>query len=199
MRSFYDAGEETKQWCNLLNGDQEALAFFYTKYTDWLLRYGLSLTCNRELVQDAIQELFINIWNRRQNLSQPDSVKYYLMVSIRRIILKDIKNSRLSTDLSADEALCYKYGEDVSIEEDLYAQLQNAVRSLPPRQQEVIFLKFFEKLSYEQITAITGLDYQILRNTIYRAIKSLRGQLAEKTVLLVATLLTYLPDIQAFI
>ena len=194
MQSFYSACDETKQWSKLLNGDQEALAFFYTKYTDWLLRYGLSLTCNRELVQDAIQELFINIWNRRRNLSQPDSVKYYLMVSIRRIILKDIKNRRLSTDILPDEALSYKYGEDLSIEieEDLYAQLQNAVRALPPRQQEVIFLKFFEKLNYEQIAAITGLDYQILRNTIYRAIKSLRHQLAEKSVLLIALLLANL-------
>jgi RNA polymerase sigma factor (sigma-70 family) len=53
-----------------------------------------------------------------------------------------------------------------------------AVRQLPARQQEIVFLRFFEKLSYEQISDVTGLDYQVLRNTIYRSVKTLQKQLS---------------------
>ena len=187
MPSFSPNIDETKHWRRLLAGDQEALAFFYEKYVDFLLKYGMSVTYNRDVVQDAVQELFINVWNRRQNLTVPDSVKYYLMVSLRRIILKDVINSRLSTDSFSDESLSYLYHENMYTdenEEDIHRKLQEAVRSLPTRQQEVIFLRFFEKLSYEEITTITGLEYQILRNTIYRAIKTLRHVLVEKISLI---------------
>jgi len=178
--------DETKHWRKLLNGDQQALAFFYEKYADLLLKYGLSVTYNREIVQDAVQELFINIWNRRQNLTVPDSVKYYLMVSLRRIILKDLLHARQSTDFFADDAISFADHENLFAEEykeNIHLKLQHAVRLLPGRQQEIIFLRFFQKLSYEQITSITGLDYQILRNTIYRAIKALRHALTEKASL----------------
>lgn len=187
MPSFSPDIDETKYWRRLLSGDQEALAFFYEKYADSLLKYGLSVTYNRDVVQDAVQELFINVWNRRQNLTVPDSVKYYLMVSLRRIILKDVVSARLSTDSFSDESLSSLYNENMYAEEneeDIHRKLQEAVRSLPARQQEVIFLRFFEKLSYEEITILTGLDYQILRNTIYRAIKTLRQALIEKIALI---------------
>ncbi|TDE14861.1 RNA polymerase sigma factor [Dyadobacter psychrotolerans] len=178
--------DETKHWHKLLNGDQQALAFFYERYADYLLKYGLSVTYNRDMVQDAVQELFINIWNRRQNLSVPDSVKYYLMVSLRRIILKDLLHARQSTDVFSEEALSFASHESLfadEYKEDVHLKLQHAVRLLPARQQEIIFLRFFQKLSYEQITTVTGLDYQILRNTIYRAIKTLRHSLSEKIAL----------------
>jgi len=197
MSSFSPNIDETKHWRKLLAGDQEALAFFYEKYADFLLKYGMSVTYNRDVVQDAVQELFINVWNRRQNLTVPDSVKYYLMVSLRRIILKDVINSRLSTDSFSDESLSYLYHENMYAEEneeDIHRKLQEAVRSLPTRQQEVIFLRFFEKLSYEEITTITGLEYQILRNTIYRAIKTLRHVLVEKI-----TLISFLSFLTSFL
>ncbi|GGH21028.1 RNA polymerase sigma factor [Dyadobacter endophyticus] len=183
MRAFLPVVDEAKIWRRLLKGDQQALAFFYEKYADVLLKYGLSVNYNREMVQDAVQELFVHIWNRRQNLTVPESVKYYLMVSLRRIILKEVRNSLLSTDAFSDDSFSYRCHEKhfaEEIEEDVHRNLQQAVRSLPTRQQEVIFLRFFEKLSYEEIASVTGLDYQILRNTIYRAIKTLRQVLLEK-------------------
>jgi RNA polymerase sigma factor (sigma-70 family) len=187
MRAFSLVADETKIWRRLLNGDQDALAFFYEKYADLLLKYGLSVNYNREVVRDAVQELFIQIWNRRENLTVPDSVKYYLMVSLRRMILKDVRTALLATDTFSDDSFSYRYHERhfaEEKEEDLHCKLQEALRLLPARQQEVIFLRFFEKLSYEEITSVTGLDYQILRNTIYRAIKTLRQVLVEKMAII---------------
>ena len=178
---------ETDWWLRLLHGETDALAFFYERYADWLLRYGLSVAYNRELVQDSVQELFVQVWNRRENLTVPQSIKYYLMVSLRRIILKDVIKSRLTTDSFPDNTLSLSHQHTLDLDEieDTNARrLHVAVRSLPPRQQEVIFLRFFDKLSYEEITVLTGLDYQVLRNTIYRAIKTLRRALIQHIDLL---------------
>lgn len=172
--------DETGWWIRLQQGESNALAYFYENYADWLLQYGLSVAYNRELVQDSVQELFVQIWNRRHNLSVPQSVKYYLMVSLRRIILADVRKERLTTDSFPDNTLSLEqqYATDASeVEASNVQKLQLAVRSLPPRQQEIIFLRFFEKMSYEDISELTGLEYQILRNTIHRAIKTLRQAL----------------------
>lgn len=177
MNSSVQQEGETDWWLRLLGGEQDALAFFYEKYSDWLLKYGLSVSYNRELVQDSVQELFIQIWNRRENLTVPQSVKYYLMASLRRIILKDVLKERLTTDIFPDDTLSLEHHHLLDfeeIEESNAHKLQAAIRALPPRQQEIVFLRFFEKLSYEEITNLTGLDYQVLRNTIHRAIKTLR-------------------------
>lgn len=169
--------DETGWWLRFVRGEQDALAFFYEKYADWLLKYGLSVVYNRELVQDSVQELFIQLWNRRENLSVPQSVKYYLMVSLRRLILNDVRKERLTTDAFPDDTIsvAYQYALDAEeLEEANVRKLQIALRSLPPRQQEVIFLRFFDKMSYEDMSVLTGLDYQVLRNTIHRAIKALK-------------------------
>ena len=171
-------------WQRLREDDPEALAFFYSRYDDWLLRYGLSVVYNRDLVRDAVQELFLQLWNSRHNLSTPDSVKFYLMASIRRIILKIMR---------AECVLCdqVQEAEDINTSdsiEEIHNAVQHAVRSLPARQQEVIFLKYYEKMSYEQMSQLTGLDYQILRNTIHRAVKALRVLLTKQVDLLFALL-----------
>ena len=194
MHNSDQVNEESRVWQQLVAGEPQALAFFYQNYADWLLKYGLSILYNREMVQDAVQELFIQVWSRRANLTVPFSVKYYLMASLRRIILNDIRNSRLLTDsLPADNLLAESpYSPDIDeIEEATSRVLQAALRALPPRQQEVIFLRFFDKLSYEEITTLTGLDNQVLRNTIFRAIKTLKQALISKIELLLPFLFVF--------
>lgn len=179
---MYKADEHTDEkewWRRLRSGDQAALAYFYERYADWLLKYGLSIVYNRDLVRDALQELFIGIWDRRQTLSEPNTVKYYLMASLRRRILGDLRAERVTTEQFPDELNSTDFGfEDEQALHVRNVNLQQALRTLPPRQQELLFMRFFEGMSYEDITQITGLDNQVLRNTIHRAIKSLRLTLA---------------------
>jgi len=177
---------ENVWWQRLRTDDPEAMAYFYDKYADWLLRYGLSIVYNRDVVRDAVQELFLYVWNRRRHLSAPDSVKYYLMVSLRRLILTTVREERNFSDHV--EGMQEPVLQQETQEGDIYEALQKAIRALPPRQQEVIFLKYYEKLSYEQISGLTGLDYQVLRNTIHRAVKALRIFLANQADILITAL-----------
>lgn len=168
---------ESYWWQRLKESDPDALAYFYDQHADWLLRYGLSVFHERAIVKDAVQELFLVVWNSRHTLSIPKSVKFYFMASLRRLILKNVRTDLRLCDPVEDMADIVT----VDTTEETHRAVQKAVRSLPSRQQELIFLKFYQKMSYEQIEEITGLKYQILRNTIHRAIKSLRAILAQHT------------------
>ncbi|MCE6991083.1 RNA polymerase sigma factor [Dyadobacter sp. CY323] len=165
-------------WQRLRESDADALAYFYDQHADWLLRYGLSVIYERAIVKDAVQELFLVIWNSRHTLSAPKSVRFYLMASLRRLILKNVRTDLRLCDPVEDMA------DIVTTDsaEEMHQAVQKAVRSLPARQQELIFLKFYQKMTYEQIEELTGLKYQILRNTIHRAMKSLRTMLTQHAV-----------------
>jgi len=165
-----DSISDNLLWQRLKEDDREALGGLYEKYADHLLAYGLSIVYNRDIVRDAVQELFLQVWSSRHRLTIPDSSRYYLMASVRRLILKIVKEEQVL----ADEIEERSEEQDFEHEEEIRRVVLNAVRTLPPRQQEIIFLKFYEKMSYEEISALTGLEYQILRNTICRAVKSLR-------------------------
>ncbi|ODS80790.1 MAG: hypothetical protein ABS46_13300 [Cytophagaceae bacterium SCN 52-12] len=95
------------------------------------------------------------------------------MASARRLILKIVKEEQIMTDEVEERS----EEQDFEHEEEMRRVVLTAVRTLPPRQQELIFLKFYEKMSYEEISVLTGPEYQILRNTICRAVRSLRSLL----------------------
>lgn len=182
--SLPDSVSDNPLWQRLKEDDREALGCLYEKYADYLLAYGLSIVYNRDIVKDAVQELFLQVWSSRHRLTIPDSSRYYLMASVRRLILKIVKEEQTLADgveERSEEQGCEN-------EEEVRQLVLNAVRTLPPRQQELIFLKFYEKMSYDEISALTGLEYQILRNTICRAVKSLRSLLASNADLPTLTL-----------
>ena len=60
------------------------------------------------------------------------------------------------------------------ITEEKAAKLKKAFEALSSRQREIIYLKFYQGLDYEQIAEITGINYQSLRNTISIGIKKMR-------------------------
>ena len=184
---------------SLKKSDQSALAQMFQKYSDLLLKYGMSITQDKDLVKDSVQELFINIWNQRQNISVTRSLKLYLIISLRRIILRKLEKERThsTTQLEAyhSDHLNEKDPETRIVEREHQLQqhqlLQNEINNLPKRQREVIHLRFYEELNFEEIGAIMELNYQGVRNILYKSVKALRARLIDNSNLL-SLLISYL-------
>lgn len=66
-------------WQQFGAGDAQALGALADQFYRPLLNYGLRLSPDRELLKDLLQELFMDLWARRQTLAQPDNVKAYLL------------------------------------------------------------------------------------------------------------------------
>ena len=63
--------DEVLLWLQFKNGDRDAFAALYQKFIIPLIAYGTRLCPDRELLKDQIQELFVELWNSRENLSVP--------------------------------------------------------------------------------------------------------------------------------
>jgi len=168
-------------WEQMRLGDKQALFELYNLMYFHLIRYGLKIQPDHELVKDAVNQIFLNLWEKRSRLPQVDNVRSYLMTTLKRCILdqifyQDRTNNALSKMIAEEEEeLPY---EEILIrvqhDDDLKKKLSIALQQLSPRQIELVRLKFFEGLSYEQIAERTSQTIKTSYNTIYDAIKVLR-------------------------
>jgi RNA polymerase sigma factor (sigma-70 family) len=180
---------DTNLWSKFKSGDTESFGLIYERYSDLLFKYGLSVVYDRELVKDSIQDLFVELWKQRQQIALVQSVKHYLIISVRRkVIHKDNlekkRKFRLQFLKLESKENIIKPADEIIVQNETWlinkAIIEIGMKNLPPRQREAIFLRFYENLEYEEIGKIMGLNYQVIRNTIYRSLKSLRAKLQDK-------------------
>lgn len=179
-------------WAKLRKGNKDALRALFLRHHDSLFQYGLSICSTRPLIKDCLQELFFQLWQKRQNLSEVQKVKGYLWISFRRRLMRKLKienkNSSITEQFlpemkkhfSAERAIIQKEQQANS-----HRLLHKVLNTLSRREREVLFLKYFEGMSYSEIEEIMGIEYQTARNYIYRAISRLRDALEEEGVKIV--------------
>ncbi len=173
--------DERLLWSRFLNGDDQVLSLIYLQYSNPLFDYGCRFSKNTDLVKDCIQEVFCNLLRTRKNLSETDNVKFYLLKSLKRQILKEIQKSGNKLVSINDQEYSFElllgYNNDDQLNELNEVQQQaliEALESLTDRQKEAIYLRFDRGLEYNEISEILNLNYQSARALIHRAIEKLR-------------------------
>ena len=165
-------------WNDLKNDDPRALGYLYDTYVDKLFISAMYITTDRELAKDAIQEVFIVIWNYRKTLGDITNSKAYLTKILGRILFKKLRKSMLvddeisetiSADLNAEERII---SSDTDMENR--QRLNIAISKLSKRQKQILELSFYQSLTYEQIADKLHLNYQSVNNLAFRTFKRLR-------------------------
>jgi len=172
-------------WNALKNNNKEAFAVIYYRFFDSLLHRGLQISSDRELVKDCIHDLFLEIWINKIKLATPFSVKSYLIVSLRRKIVRKLKKIHsLQTEMYWLRQEYVNSKEDQIISEQLMHDQQfmiiRAVNSLTKRQKEAIQLKFYSNLRYEEIAGKMRISTDSAYNLVSKAIINLQKGLTKK-------------------
>lgn len=169
-------------WERFRQGNQQALSSLFLRYYDKLIRYGLRLYADEDVVKDCIQELFLKLWHRRQTLGDVRELTPYLYKSLRRGLVDALREgpsrfrlwqsndeTRLGVSFSHEEFLISQ-----QIDDDQRQQLTTALNRLTKRQREAIHLRYFEGLEPAQIAQIMELSDQSVYNLLYRSVQTLR-------------------------
>jgi len=171
--------EESEIWSNFKQGSEKDFTFLYRKYAPVLFKYGCKLSPDRDLVKDCLQLVFFHVWQNREHLSTPVSVKNYLLKALRHEIIKKTHPKEILQDLPddyhAEVALSYE-SELISFqsEENTKSKIARLMAQLPARQREVIFLKYYNNLSYEEIAGIMGIEQDSVYKLTYKALEKLQ-------------------------
>lgn len=169
-------------WHRLLRGDVTALEDLMEAHSRLLFRYGRKFSTDADLVKDCIQDLYLDLWERRDHLRPDVRVKPYLMVALRRRIHRQAQRQASLdgtpepdllplVDFSVEE----KYIEDEATLTRAQA-LHALLKSLPTRQKEAVYLRFFEDLDREEIAQTMGVAPQSVSNLLQEALRKLRAQ-----------------------
>lgn len=176
--------EEVVLWDAFRKGDEVAFGEIARKYYRSLFGYGIKFSNNREFIKDCIQDLMMELWAKRDSLGDTAFVKFYLFKSLRRKIYREsLRRKWIDEDAELDFTSDY---HEISIEQRLInsetlqariTRLKAELKTLPRRQQEVIFLKFFENMDNNSIAEVMSISKPAVANLIYRTIKDLKEKL----------------------
>jgi len=170
-------------WSEIQAGNQDSLSKIFCYTYSQLFNYGYKIVQDEALIKDCIQELFLNIWHKRDRVSKAISVKSYLISSLRRVIFRRLNKQRSSEKRNYEynhEAFSEIYNiEQLLIhfetENEKKVQLQEALLSLSNRQKEAVYLKFFNGLSNDEISDVMQVNKQSVYNHISKAIQKMQS------------------------
>lgn len=182
-------------WNRFLSGDDEAYSLLYNEYVNPLFIYGLHFTPNRELVKDCVQDLFIKIYSNRNKLNPVNNVRVYLYTAMKNTLFNLFKKEVYYYHIDSIEPVFHvEYSiENKLIEtEQLYEQKKRIARMMEmvtPRQREILYYRYVEELSYEEICGLMQMNYQSVRNLIHRTILKIRHLVEDYPTLVLFPLL----------
>lgn len=171
-------------WELLKSGNDASLIALYNRYFYNLISYGYQFTKDKELIEDAVQDLFVDLNVKRRQLPNIKfSVKAYLLKSTKFKIIQYIRQETKSND-AHQESRFFEFDYACSIERNIISKqmeeeqkqrLKRATETLTSRQREVLYYFYNEQLGYDQIKDIMELQsVKSVRNLIYKAISHLR-------------------------
>lgn len=160
------------------------LTTIYNLYVDELFTYGIYLGFEREVIKDAIHDIFVKISTDRKIIEDVLNMKFYLFKSLKNRLIDIHKNTskQISIDNLADsEDLFFDLQiniEDVIIEkeesENIKHEIEKMLNSLSNRQREVIYLRYVHEYNYTQISELMQISVHGCRKLVSKAISVLR-------------------------
>lgn len=172
------------EWDSFKSGNWEAYVRLYDTHFKSLNNYGYKFSRDVNLIEDAVHDLFVNLWSKKEQLGSPVSVKNYLYKSLRNLLFRKMKNQQRFSNIETDDDYPFNFevAFDTLIIEDesekaLQKKIKTAIQTLPARQQEIVYLRFYEGLSYEEIADIMGLNINSAYKLLYKAIAKLQEKI----------------------
>ena len=150
----------------------------YLSLSDTLYRIAFYMLESEAEAEDAVQELYLKLWDTRGALDGVRSPKAYAVTLLKNLCLDRIRRARrLCFPEQLPETETPRLQDDEFDARERLDKVLEAVKSLPDRQREILLLRTVEGLSYEEIAERTGMNYLTLRVLLSRARTTLKAQI----------------------
>lgn len=169
-------------WDEFIAGNENAMLVLYQQHYLGLMNYGIKISGSRPLANECITQMLINLWDQKEKLPRVENIRAYLLTCLKRTIYHHYRSEKLravkessfqpdhSTELSVDDYLSRIQSNSI-----LKEKLVKAMEKLSPRQRELIKMRFFMDLNYDEIAAQCGITKRTAYNIVNDGLKSLRS------------------------
>ncbi len=161
----------------LKEGKPEAFEEIYNRYWKKLLQFAILKTDSIEISKEIVQELFINLWERRSEL-EISNLEYYLFAATKYKIIKELKKKYKTESLSESTENYADNLPESSLETDeLREKIAESINKLPTKTKEVFVKSRIENLSHKEISEALDVSQKAVEYHISQALKLLRMDL----------------------
>lgn len=183
-------------WQKFRNGDRTVFEWIIREHYRTLFDYGKKFISDHDALTDCIHDLFTSLWERHQFLGNTDQIKPYLLKSLRNRIIKEKQRSNNFIFIDDGDEL-FLNEEDIESKiitseytEEKKKQIGYVLHTLTPRQQEIIYLKFYENLTNDQIATVLAISRPAVANLLHATLRLFREKwetLLHTVILLIAS------------
>jgi RNA polymerase sigma factor (sigma-70 family) len=161
----------------------ENIASIYNRYVDDLHTYALYLGFEKEVIMDAIHDVFCKFAANEKLLQDVSNIKFYLFKSLKNRLYDIYKARKEYAELSAIDLQDAPFNIQVTIEDRLIDkeeqqqikdQLSEMLDSLTERQREVVYLRYVQEYDYAQISELLNISIHGCRKLLSKAMQNLR-------------------------
>lgn len=159
-------------------GSEQAFSKIYDLYSKRLYRNILFLVKDDDVAEEILQDVFLNLWVKREQINPDKKWLSYLFETARRQVLthygKVAKNQRIIDHLIITTVDHVGNAEDMLIDQETHALLTRAIEKMPPQRKQVFKLCKLDGKSYKEVSDLLGISTNTISNQIKAANKSLK-------------------------
>lgn len=179
----YENKPDQDIWRAFNKGNETAFNYIYRSYAAVLFQYGAQFSKDEHILQDCIQNIFIDLRRKRGSLSDVQSIKAYLFKTMQREVIRSInreKSAAYSSRILDDQFFAIEVSHETKLIQDEYdaekkQMIESAMNQLTVRQRQAILLLYEEGMSYKEVAEVMELnEVKSARKIVYRALASLK-------------------------
>jgi RNA polymerase sigma-70 factor (family 1) len=162
----------------IANGDQKKFSHMMKLTSDELLWFAIGFLKNKEIAEEVVSDVYVNIWNNRAQLVKINNLKSYLFISVRNGCLSHLRKVKNEKIISIDSVSEFSFipidgPEDSLIEKELIEQIYAAIETLPCKCKLAFTLAKINGLKYREIAEILGVTEKTVNNHLVLAVKKI--------------------------
>lgn len=172
----------------LKQGSEDAFASIFREYATGLLTFAWRKIGSRPIAEEIVQDVFLDIWERRETLAPDMVIRAYLYSAVRYRVLNQYRSTeverrfeeRMTTESGVtDTAITFESSDALLNVSELRSALIAAMRQIPPRSREVFVLNREHHMSYAEIAKMLGISIKTVEVHMGKALAILRTALRE--------------------
>ena len=162
------------------SNDAQALKILFERHYSALCHFACKFVKNANLAEEAVSDVFLNIWLKKEKIELQTNLKMYLYTAVRNQSLNYLKKNKIhlegietvvkenkTSDLCADKLIAY---------EELKDDIDTLLRQLPEKRRIIFSMNRFDGLSYKEIAEILSISIHTVQNQMVAAVKFLIDQ-----------------------
>jgi len=168
--------------------DKQQYEHIFRLHYSELCSFAVSFLEDLEDAEEIVQDIFVSLWNNKNDINIKVSIRAYLFMSVKNACLNKIKHIKIREK--------YKQFNEIEIENnfidldkilnanELELKIKEAIDKLPSERKKIFILSRYEDLKYKEIAEKLNISIKTVENQIGSALKFLRNELAEYLTIL---------------